>query len=96
MVLDLNNQTALFDHDNPDFVTGNRNRLDYGISWDKRWTWGYFRPQLRIKHLAYNLDSGSDLLTDETPSVTVPVASLDSSIFFERQSDLFRWIYPDL
>ena len=89
LVLDLNNQTARFDHDNPDFVTGNRNRLDFGISWDKRWTWGYLRPQLRVKHLAYNLESGSALLIDETPSVTVPVASLDSSIFFERQSDLF-------
>ena len=58
LVVDLKNQTALFDHDNPDFVTGNRNRLDYGISWDKRWTWGYLRPQLRVKHLAYNLESG--------------------------------------
>ena len=89
MVVDLKNQAALFDHDNRDFVTGNRNRLDYGISWDKRWTWGYLRPQLRIKHLAYNLESDSATLANENPSVTVPVASLDSSIFFERQTNLF-------
>ena len=38
LVVDLNNQTARFDHDDPGFVTGDRHRLDYGISWDKRWT----------------------------------------------------------
>lgn len=86
LVLDLNNQSGLFDHDNRDFVTGIRNRLDYGISWDKRWTWGYFRPQFRIKHLSYNLDSGGAPLGDSSPSVTVPVSSVDSSIFFERDS----------
>ena len=85
LVVDLNNQSAQFDHDNRNFVTGIRNRLDYGISWDKRWTWGYFRPQLRVKHLSYNLDSDGDAL-GKSPSVTVPVSSVDSSIFLERDS----------
>ncbi len=86
LVVDLNNQSAAFDHDNRDFVTGIRHRLDYGVSWDKRWTWGYFRPQFRVKHLSYNLDSAGDPLNDKSPSVTVPVSSVDSSIFFERDS----------
>lgn len=89
LVVDLNNQSALFDHDNRDFVTGVRNRLDYGISWDKRWTWGYFRPQLRLKHLSYNLDSDGAPMANHSPSVTVPVSSVDSSIFFERDTNLF-------
>jgi len=89
MVVDLNNQSALFDHDNRDVVTGNRNRLDYGVSWDKRWTWGYFQPQLRIKHLSYDLDSDNTSPANHSPSVTVPVASVDSSIFFERNTNLF-------
>jgi LPS-assembly protein len=89
MVVDLNNQSALFDHDNRDFVTGIRNRLDYGVSWDKRWTWGYFQPQLRVKHLSYDLDSDGASLATQSPSVTVPVASVDSSIFFERDFNLF-------
>jgi len=86
LVVDLNNQSALFDHDNRDFVTGIRNRLDYGISWDKRWTWGYLRPQLRVKHLSYELDSEGTSLGDQSPSVTVPVSSLDSGVFFERDT----------
>jgi LPS-assembly protein len=89
MVVDLNNQSALFDHDNRDFVTGIRNRLDYGVSWDKRWTWGYFQPQLRVKHLSYDLDSDGSSPGNQSPSVTVPVASVDSSIFFERDTNLF-------
>ncbi len=87
LVVDLNNQSAVFDHDNRDFVTGIRRRLDYGVSWDKRWTWGYFRPQFRVKHLSYNLDSGGDPLNDKSPSVTVPVSSVDSSLYFERDND---------
>jgi LPS-assembly protein len=89
VVVDLNNQSALFDHKNRDFVTGVRNRLDYGISWDKRWTWGYFHPQLRVKHISYDLDSGSTPLSSTSPSVTVPVLSVDSSIFFERNN---KWL----
>ena len=89
LVIDLNNQTARFDHDDQDFVTGNRTRLDYGISWDKRWTWGYFRPQFRVKHLSYDLESQGDSLNNKSPSVTVPVSSLDSSLFFERDANWF-------
>ena len=94
MVLDLNNQSIQFDHDNRNFVTGIRNRLDYSISWDKRWTWGYFRPQFQVKNLTYNLDSngaslGNQNANIQSPSVTVPVSSLDSSIFFSRDT---RWL----
>jgi LPS-assembly protein len=87
LVVDLKNESARFDHHNPDVITGNRYRVDYGISWDKRWTWGYFRPQLRFKHLAYNLDSQND--GKGNPSVTVPVSSVDTSLFFERQANFF-------
>tara|TARA_B110000503_G_scaffold128921_1_gene200573 strand:- start:1794 stop:4526 length:2733 start_codon:yes stop_codon:yes gene_type:complete len=89
LVMDINNQISQFDHDNPDVVTGNRNRTDYGITWDKRWTWGYFRPQFRIKYLSYNLDLNSAALTDESPSATVPVSSIDTALFFERDNSWF-------
>jgi LPS-assembly protein len=86
LVVDLNNQTARFDHDDPNFVTGDRHRLDYGISWDKRWNWGYFRPQYRLKHLAYNIDSE---FNNNIPALTVPVSSLDTSLFLERPASFF-------
>ena len=92
LVVDLKNQTARFDHDDADFVTGDRHRVEYGVSWDKRWTWGYFRPGYRVKHLAYNLDdqAGSQLPQSDVSAVTVPVSSLDTSLFLERPARFFE------
>jgi LPS-assembly protein len=89
-VVDLNNQTARFDHDDPSFVTGSRHRVDYGVSWDKRWSWGYFRPRFQVKHLAYDLDDqpGSQISNDVS-AITVPVSSLDTSLFLERPASFF-------
>ena len=91
MVIDLNNQYTRFNHSNPSMVEGSRSRIDYGISWDQRWNWGYFKPRVQMKHLAYNLDSPDDLstqLSNRTPEITIPVYSLDTSVFFERNSNL--------
>jgi LPS-assembly protein len=89
LVVNLNNQTARFDHDDPDLVTGDRHRVDYGISWDKRWSWGYFRPQFRLKHLAYNIDQQPSNNLSDISALTVPVSSLDTSLFFERPASFF-------
>ena len=91
IVIDLDNQYTRFNHSNPSMVEGSRSRIDYGISWDQRWNWGYFKPKVQMKHLAYNLDSPDDLsaqLTNRTPEITIPVYSLDTSVFFERNSNL--------
>ena len=91
IVIDLDNQYTRFNHSNPSMVEGSRSRIDYGISWDQRWNWGYFKPKVQMKHLAYNLDSPDDLsaqLTNRTPEITIPVYSLDASVFFERNSNL--------
>ena len=90
LVIDLNNRHSVFNHDDDNVVTGSRSSIDYGISWDKRWSWGYFKPQIRARHLSYNLDAGqgADLL-DANPSVSVPVYSIDTGIFLER--DVF-WL----
>ncbi len=84
-VINLNNRHAVFDHKNEQLVTGSRTALDYSVSWDKRWTWGYFKPQLQARHLSYDLKSGqgSDLV-DASPAITVPVYSIDTGIFLER------------
>lgn len=84
LVVELNNRYSIFERDDPSFVTGSRSRLDYGITWDKRWSWGYFKPKVAFNHLAYSLSANQSLLNNTTPSVTVPVYSVDSSIFLER------------
>lgn len=90
LVLELKNRYSIFDHSNPNLVTGSRNRLDYSLSWDKRWTWGYIKPQANFKHISYSLDAGNNMtLADSDPSISVPVYSVDAGIFFERD---FNWL----
>ena len=84
LVVELNNRYSIFDRDDPGFATGSRSKLDYGITWDKRWSWGYFKPKVAFNHIAYSLDANNTGLTNRTPSVSVPMVSMDSSIFLER------------
>jgi LPS-assembly protein len=90
LVLELKNRYSVFDHSDPNLVTGSRNRLDYSLSWDKRWTWGYIQPQANFKHISYSLDAGDNMtLAERSPSISVPVYSVDTGMFFERD---FNWL----
>lgn len=89
LVLVLNNQYTTFEHRDAGNVTGGRTRLDYGLTWDKRWSWGYFRPRLSMEYIAYQLDDNGATVPDDNPSVAVPVQSVDMGIYFERHSDWF-------
>jgi len=89
IILDLRNQYTRFDHRDPaadNGVIGNRLRTDWGVTWDKQWLWGYFRPTLKAKHLSYSLDNPVALNGDDGPSATVPVAILDTGLYFERDT----------
>ena len=87
LVVNLSNQYSVFRHTNPNKVEGNRTRVDYSLAWDQRWDWGFFKPKVQLKHLAYKLNQKptiSPLIVNQNPEVTVPVFSVDSGIFFER------------
>jgi len=98
-VVNLDNQYTYFDHDDDDnlaptntymqddlgtFVTGERLRLNYSVTWDKQWAWGYFRPTAKVRHLTYNLDDPIMGQNDDSPSVTVPTGVIDAGIYLER------------
>ncbi|OUS09832.1 hypothetical protein A9Q90_02415 [Gammaproteobacteria bacterium 54_18_T64] len=85
----LNNQFTVFDHDDKNKVTGDRLRSDYSVTLDKQWSWGYFRPTFKLKHLSYDLDEPLQPGGDDGPSSTVPVGIIDSGLFFERFTSLF-------
>ena len=91
IALSFENQYAVFKHDDPSMIEGIRSRLDYGISWNKQWSWGYVRPEIQLKHLAYklkNYDISSIGNNDESPNITVPIYSFDTGIFLEKDSKL--------
>ncbi len=91
-LLDLDHEVVSFDHrekDEDQLITGERARIDYSLAWDKRWIWGFVKPSVMVKSLHYQLDD--KYLTDaadDAPSFTVPQASLDAGLYFEREGSL--------
>ncbi|WP_461480969.1 LPS-assembly protein LptD [Porticoccus sp.] len=78
--------STFFEDDQGTFVTGHRLHLDYGVSWDKQWGWGYFRPTLKVRNLTYNLDDPLLNQSNDNPSVTVPTGIIDAGIYLERDT----------
>jgi LPS-assembly protein len=91
--LSLGHEYTSFDHrdkDSDQIVTGERARLEYGLHWDKQWAWGFFKPGVMVKSLSYELDDEHLAAgANDSPSFTVPQASVDMGLFFEREGALF-------
>ncbi len=98
--LTLQNQWTAFDRPNAltqkskQMIIGERTRLDYTLNWDKQWQWGFIKPAVYIKSLAYQLDS-KNLLTDvdASPAVSAAQGSLDMGLFFERDTQFLNSDY---
>ncbi len=90
LLLTLDNQYTMFDHNDSGRVTGNRLRMDYGLTWNKQWLWGYFKPSFIAKYLSYDLDSPVLPGGDDSPNALVPVAIIDSGLYFERDTTFIK------
>ncbi len=76
------------------FITGRRARLDWGLQWDQQWAWGFVTPGIKARHISYQLDDAVDIAAtfgpgSKSPSITAPLAYIDSGLFFERDTTLF-------
>lgn len=73
-----------------------RLHLEPSLRGDWSWPWAYLRPEAKLKHSSYWLDPywHEDVTQDERegvnlePGLTVPVYSLDTGIFLERDARL--------
>ncbi|SDS79798.1 LPS-assembly protein [Halopseudomonas litoralis] len=80
-------------------ATGHRVSLSPRISYPMQNSWGYFTPATRLQSTYYDLDfdargDGFDYAgADTTPSSTIPVASLDAGLYFDRD---ISWFGRDL
>ncbi len=54
---------------------------------------GFIRPGLTVRHTQYQLDPDTTARTDLDLSRTVPISTLDSGIFLERDANLFGTPY---
>lgn len=79
-------------------ANGDRLHLEPGISLPLEWSWGFVRPSVKYLHTQYDLSldaqgksqmaaAGRDF--DDAPDRQVPIASLDSGLYFDRDSQAF-------
>ncbi len=81
-------QLTSFDHnDDLDsgglYVTGERYFVEGGLSFPMNWSAGYIIPTGKVRHLSYELDTGSSSL-EESPDTTVGLGTVDMGLFFDR------------
>jgi LPS-assembly protein len=80
--LQLDHEWVRFDNEAEGRITGDRTRFNHKLLWDNKQQAGFFKPALQFKHLRYALNDEN--FTDKPPSITVPQATIDAGLFFER------------
>ncbi len=79
----LSAETVYFDRETG--ITGGRFDLMPELNYPIRKAAGFFIPRLKLRHTRYLLNRDDGL--DDTPDRTLPILSLDSGVFFERDFD---------
>ncbi len=81
---------------------GERLHLEPGVSLPLNWSWGFITPSLKYAYTQYDLDldaRGRDPafggVTDfkRSPDRSVPIFSVDSGLYFDRETQLFSKDY---
>jgi LPS-assembly protein len=80
-------QYSNFDSDR-DVVTGERIYAEVGVQYPMQWLQGFITPTVKYRALDYNLESGVFPREDENPSSGSALASLNSGLYFERQTHI--------
>jgi len=77
-------QYSNFDADE-DVVTGERVYSEGGVAFPMNWAYGFLKPTVKYRQLYYEL-SDAEFFTDNSPSTGSAMASLDSGLYFERET----------
>ena len=92
--LTLDNEWIRFEHANTSeatpFITGDRLRLDYGLSYNYEREWGFVKPSVLLKSVNYQLNDLAFVDGAETSqSITAPQLTLDTGLVFERYAETY-------
>lgn len=82
-----------FDHLDQNKVIGERLHLNPVLSYPWRAAAGYFAPKISLYQINYALGHIDPATRNESPSVTVPVYSLDAGLYMERNLQLGNTAY---
>ncbi|GMR16659.1 MAG: LPS-assembly protein LptD [Gammaproteobacteria bacterium] len=83
-------EVVRFDNTDNSKVTGERVHIKPAISYPLRSAAGFFEPKLSVQYTSYNLEQTTG---ESNISRTVPTFSLNTGLFFERDSRLFNNSY---
>ncbi len=99
-IVQLNNnyvnfaQNRNYEESIADVIYGERFNTDYSLTWNKSYAGGFIKPSVGVKGLAYQLSTFNIVPTaDSSPSFVVPQATLDTGLYFERDTHLFGSSY---
>ncbi|UVE17386.1 LPS-assembly protein LptD [Pseudomonas sp. LS44] len=81
-------------------ATGDRAHVEPGVSLPLDWTWGFLKPSVKYLYTQYDLDLDSKGLDpnqggiakadfDDAPDRGVPIYSVDSGLYFDRNAQWF-------
>ena len=85
---DFSSELVNFDHRDPTKVVGQRFKLSPYLAYPIVKDAGFFKPKLTLNYLQYNLDHVSSTTQPDQPNVTVPVFSLDTGIYLDRDTSI--------
>lgn len=82
---------VFYDIDNREMLplTGRRYNLDYSVALPLRTGGAFFTPKFGVRHVSQQLDDTTIDTPSSSPSTTAAVASVDSGLIFERDTNLF-------
>ena len=85
----LTAEYTYFEHKDDSQITGQRVFLEPRIAFPMEWMAGFIRPTLSYQYIGYALDNSTRTFDDDNPSVDAARFSLDSGLFFERDTTWF-------
>jgi len=74
------------DEDQPMVSLAHRVRLEPGLRYRWEKPWGYVSPTAKVRYAAYQMYAEDGLISERNPSRTVPMFSLDSGVYFDRNT----------
>jgi len=79
----VDTELVYFDHETK--VNGSRFNIEPSMSLPLQYAAGFIKPRVALNHTRYDLTDNLRVGAEDQPTRTLPILSLDSGLFFERE-----------
>jgi len=88
LIMELDAEAVSFSKDDANAIEGERYDIKPRVALDLREPWYHLKPALSVRHTAYNTNTSNNI-TDGSVSRSTYTASIDSGLYFERNTSWF-------